>query len=121
RFEINAGAVTKRDAAKTVPLGLVVPLTPLRERLSGLCFHRWVTLGERQAHRNVARSVRPRFSRSGVQRSPILASRRGTFIIVKSSSSTPSSTSCQLIGLETVACGLGRTEYTEASVRFHAF
>jgi hypothetical protein len=34
---------------------------------------------------------------------------------------TPRSTSVQVTGVETVAAGLGLTEYTDASVLFHAF
>ncbi len=45
----------------------------------------------------------------------------GTVSIVKSSMRTPRSTSFQVTGVETVAAGFGRTEYTEASVRFQAF
>jgi hypothetical protein len=41
--------------------------------------------------------------------------------ILKSSISMPRSTSSQVTGVETGALGFGRTEYTDASVRPHAF
>ena len=64
---------------------------------------------------------RPRLERSGFHRSPSFRTRAGTFSSRKSSMWNPRSTSSQLTGVDTPANSLGRTEYTDARVRPHAF
>jgi hypothetical protein len=56
------------------------------------------------------RSNRPRAAVSGFQRSPSLATRRGTSSTVKSSIRIPFSTSLHVTGVDTVASGRGRGE-----------
>src|SRR5262249_39921655 len=68
-----------------------------------------------------ARSKRPSEARSGAHRSPRRLMRAGTLSSRKSSIATPRSISCHVTGVDTAARGLGRTEYTDASVRPHAF
>src|ERR1700751_6468270 len=98
-----------------------MPFRSLWQIFGGLRFHRRVCFGERKSHTNLARFVRPFCSSSGFHKSPILERRGGTVFMVNSFISTPRSISCQVIGVETVASGFGRTEYTEANVRFPAF
>ena len=75
----------------------------------------------RPRQRYLLRSTRLVFCSSGFQRSPVLANRLRTLSILKSSIRTPASISSQVTGVETGARGRGRTEYTDASVRPHAF
>src|SRR5579864_5382967 len=118
---MNPGAVPKRQAPETVPLRFVLPLRPFGKLRRRIGFHRPVAPLERQRHRNPFKSARPRADSSGFHKSPIFSSRRGTLRIVKSSMRIPRSTSFQVTGVETVAAGLGLTEYTEAKVLFQAF
>src|SRR5580698_9847425 len=60
RFEVDAVAIAKRDAAEAVPLRFVMPVRARRQLGSGIGFHRRVFFGERESHRGLARSVRPR-------------------------------------------------------------
>src|SRR5262249_8469061 len=108
------------DAADVLDSRLVAPFLGCRH--GGL--HRAIAvpaIARPPAHVKRPRSKRPRRSRSGAQRSPRRRTRAGTLSGRKSSVRTPSSISRQLTGVETHARGLGRTEYTEASVRPQAF
>src|SRR5437899_309182 len=62
------------------------------------------------------RLKRPRAASSGFQRSPSFLTRAGTFFTVKSAMRMPFSISIHVTGVETVASGRGRGEYTDASV-----
>src|ERR1044071_6696219 len=73
----------------------------------------------RQKYRR--RSTRPAFFSRGANRSPVFLKRARTLSRRKSSMRTPLSISFHDTGVETQASGCGRTEYTEASVRPHAF
>src|SRR5438105_1123601 len=57
----------------------------------------------------------------GRHRSPNSRTRAGTVSMRKSSMRKRRSTSSQVTGVDTVASFVGRTEYTDASVRPHAF
>src|SRR5437867_2123395 len=63
-----------------------------------------------------SRSKRPRFANNGAHKSPIAFTRAGTLSMRKSSVVAPCSSSFQVRGADTVALGLGRGEYTQASV-----
>ena len=92
------------NRAEAVPLGPVLLIVAGGEGLGGKrvpCFDDYVSLDK---------SNLPRESVSGCQRSPNRRTRSGTFSRRKSSSRNPRSTSSQVTGMETVACGFGRTE-----------
>src|SRR5687767_5922937 len=85
------------------PIALLAPLAPLAP------------------HNNFPKSNRPRLSLSGPQRSPRRLTRAGTLSMRKSSIAIPFSISFHETGVDTGARGRGRGEYTDASVRPHAF
>ena len=63
-----------------------------------------------QLQRNFSSLTRFRFRSKGRKRSPTSCNRAGIFSRRNSSVSTPRSISSQVTGVETGACGLGRTE-----------
>src|SRR2546425_6623122 len=77
----------------------------------------------RVAVTNGVRSKRPRpeAAVTGAHRSPSRFTRAGTLSMRKSSIASGPRSSSHVTGVETGARGRGRTEYTEASVRPHAF
>src|SRR6185437_4826836 len=121
RSQLHLCAIAKRDAAKAIPLGLVFPFRSRWKLGDGLRLHRRVAVLEWKRHRNFFSCTRPRAASNGAHKSPSSATRSGTVSIRNASRSTPCSTSSQLTGVDTVARGVGRTEYTEASVFPHAF
>src|SRR6185437_142643 len=121
RSQFHLRTVSKCDAPKAIPLGLVLPLRPSRQLGHRLRFHRCIAVPGRKSHRRSCSFTRPRAASSGAHRSRSSATRSGTVSIRNASRSTPRSTSSQLTGVDTVARGVGRTEYTDASVFPHAF
>ena len=57
RLQVNLLTVTKRNTAKAVPLRLVLPLRPFRNRVHEQRLHRRVRNGNRQAHTGNASTV----------------------------------------------------------------
>src|SRR6185437_3200963 len=121
RSQLHLGAISKRDTPKAVPLGFVLPLRSSWKLGDRLRLHWRIAVLERKSHRNSCSFTRPRAERRGFHKSPSSATRSGTVSIRNASRSTPRSTSSQLTGVDTVARGVGRTEYTDASVLPHAF
>src|SRR4029453_8862540 len=102
--------IPEGEAAKAIPLGLVLPLLPHRQLGGGLGFHGWKGKAERELHVSAARSKRPLGASSGFHRSPRRRRRARMFDMVKSSMRIPRSTSCQVTGVDTVASSVGRRE-----------
>src|SRR5688500_8775812 len=121
RNEIDAISITKHEAAESIPFRLVLPLTSRRKLVDEKRLHGRVRAGQREGHNSFRRSNRPRVSLSGLQRSPMPLTRAGTLSMRKSSIASPFSISFHETGVDTGARGLGRGEYTDASVLPHAF
>src|SRR5262245_12232038 len=109
RLEIDRIVVAKDEAAKSVPLGLILPAPAIRHLFDRLGLHRRKRRRDRKSQMNASSANRPVPERRGCQRSPSLRTRAGTLSIRKSSIETPFSTSFQVTGVETVARGVGRT------------
>ena len=95
-----AAAAALRLAPAIVVVATAVPRNSRRVTLRGM----------RRCYTYCERLKRPRAASSGFHRSPIFATRAGTFLTVKSSMRTPCSISFQVTGVDTVASGRGRTE-----------
>src|SRR5215472_16185403 len=121
RLQQDLVAVAEGDAAEAVPFRLVEPLASHRQLGHEFGFHRREGRPEGQAHRNFSSFTRPVFAMTGAHRSPTSAIRSRALSRRKSSMAMPRSTSSQVTGVETGARGRGLGEYTEASVRPHAF
>src|SRR5262249_15520150 len=94
---------------------------PRQPRVAKASMHKLLGKAEAGFYRYLRRSTPPVLRSSGVNRSPVFLNRARTLSRRKSSIRTPLSTSFQVMGVDTQARGCGRTEYTDASVRPHAF
>src|SRR6185436_9550697 len=119
RLQLYALAVAIREAAEAVPFRFVLPALGLGQHIDVLRPHRRVRIGQScECHRRGNLIFPPS---TGANKSPSFVTRRTTDSIVNTSGRNPRSISSHVTGVETLAAFVGRTEYTLARVRPHAF